>query len=89
MAKVSLKKLRELLTKQLKLRDPAFELERLSNGKVAGCVISDSFKQMKDDMRQKRIWDVLEAEYQGQATQVVGLLLAYTDAEWNVKLEEC
>jgi len=43
---------------------------------------------MKDSVRQKRIWDLLEREYGGDCTKRVGTLLAYTDAEWNVDLAE-
>ncbi len=83
MAKITQKKLREVLEKRLKLKDPKFELESLSGGKLAGSVISDTFKRLDDSERQKHIWDALKDEFGDSATQFVSVLLAYTDAEWN------
>jgi acid stress-induced BolA-like protein IbaG/YrbA len=89
MAKITETKLKEVLTKRLRLKNPRFELERLSKDKLSGSVISDTFSRMKAIDRQKKIWDALEAEFGPQASSLVGTLLAYTDAEWDVDLAEC
>ncbi|HSW46817.1 MAG TPA: hypothetical protein VLM89_14750 [Phycisphaerae bacterium] len=70
------------------LVSPRFELETLPGGKISGSVISDSFSGLTDTDRQKRIWDALDREYGAQSTSLVGTLLAYTAAEWNVDLAE-
>jgi len=63
-------------------------LEVLPGGKVSGSVISDSFSGMSDSDRQKRIWDALDQEFGEESVKLVGTLLAYTDAEWNVDLAQ-
>ena len=83
MAKIAQKKLMEVLEKRLKLKDPKFKLERLAGDKLAGSVISDSFMQQTDSERQKKIWEALNDEFGGSATQFVSTLLAYTHAEWD------
>lgn len=75
-----------VLSERLSLAEPEFDLEVLSNGKVSGSVISDSFEDAKDLERLRKIWDALDAEYGAAAPQYVGTLLAYTQAEWNVNL---
>jgi len=88
MAKITKTGLRRILTDRLKLKDALFELEELSRGKISGSVVSDSFQGLKDSERQRRIWDALDEELGKESTRVVGTLLAYTQAEWNVDLEE-
>ncbi|MEE9295902.1 MAG: hypothetical protein V3W34_13200 [Phycisphaerae bacterium] len=88
MAKISKKKLQEVLKRRLKLKAPVFELEVQPGGKVSGSVISNSFERMKDSDRQRKIWHALDAEFGSDSVHYVGILLAYTDAEWNVELQE-
>lgn len=80
--------LQEILTSRLSLKSPRFELERLPNGKLSGSVVSNSFQGKGDSDRQREIWDALEKELGAKCTSLVGTLLAYTDAEWNVDLAE-
>ncbi len=86
MAKITEKKLKDVLTKRLKLKNPSFFLETLPDGKISGSVISDTFQKMRDSDRQRKIWDALEDEYSEECTDHVGTLLAYTKSEWNVDL---
>ncbi len=86
MAKITQKQLMEVLEKGLKLKDPTFKLESVAGGKLAGSVISDSFLQQTDSERQEKIWEALDDEFGGSATQFVSTLLAYTHAEWNQSL---
>jgi hypothetical protein len=41
---------------------------------------------MNDSERQRRIWEALDAEFGPESMDLVGTLLAYTDAEWDVDL---
>ena len=86
MATKSTKKLATALARRLRLLEPEFHLERLG-GKVSGSVISDSFRGVKSRDRQRRIWDALEREFGDDSRDLVGILLAYTRAEWNIPLE--
>ena len=86
MAAFSQQKLREILIKRLKLVSPQFQLEKLPRGKVSGSVISDTFMGRSNINRQQDIWAALEDELGSTATTLVGTLLAYTTAEWNVPL---
>ena len=88
MGKTTTKRLEEVLTRRLHLRDPRFRLEKLSSGRISGSVISDSFKGVSDKDRQRRIWKALAAEFGEESTNVAGTLLAYTDAEWDVDFED-
>ena len=87
MGSPSATKLKTALTKRLRLREPEFHLERLSGGKLSGNIVSDSFRGIDDVERQRKLWDALEAEYGDDSRDVVGVLLAYTKAEWHVPLE--
>ena len=80
--------LQDVLTKRLGLSTPRFELEVQPGGKISGSVISNSFLGQSDSDRQKRIWDALDQEFGGESARLVGTLLAYTDAEWNVDLAQ-
>ena len=86
MAKTSQAKLKAVLTQRLKLAEPEFALEKLSGGKVSGNIVSDSFDGMDDVDRQRAIWEALEDEFGDEAAHLVGTLLAYTKAEWNIPL---
>ena len=87
MAKVSQRalerRLEKVLRSGLRLEEPEFHFERLSSGRVSGNIISDTFKSMKDIDRQRRIWKALDAEFGDESTNLVGVLLAYTRAEWD------
>ncbi|NOT02670.1 MAG: hypothetical protein HOP29_18850 [Phycisphaerales bacterium] len=74
--------------RRLKLKDPRFEIEKLSSGRLSGSVVSDSFRAVSDLERQGRIWAALDKEFGEDSTKLVGTLLAYTDAEWDVSLIE-
>jgi acid stress-induced BolA-like protein IbaG/YrbA len=80
--------LRDILTERLGLASPRFEFERLPGGKLSGSVVSDTFKGLTDSDRQDRIWSALDEALGEQASSVVGTLLAYTDAEWDVDLAQ-
>jgi acid stress-induced BolA-like protein IbaG/YrbA len=78
-------RLREILTRRLKLRDAEFRLE--GRGRVSGRVVSATFAGKGDSERQKLIWDALDAELGAASVREVGMLLAYTPDEWNLQLE--
>ncbi len=80
------KRLQEVLTTELKLRDPEFRLRR-SGDRIIGSVISTSFKGKGDLARQNRIGDALEKAFGKQSNRLVGMLLAFTPDEWNIDLE--
>ena len=86
MAKASIVKIQKVLTQRLRLKVPEFRIEKLSGDKVSGSIVSDTFKGMDDLERQRAIWNALEEEFGDEATAVVGTLLAYTKAEWNIPL---
>lgn len=54
---------------------------------MSGSVISDTFRGVNDIERQRRIWNALKKEYGEDSREIVGVLLAYTKAEWHVPLE--
>jgi hypothetical protein len=78
--------LQEALTRQLKLTNPRFKLERFGN-KLGGSVISKTFKGKGDSDRLEMIWDALEAEFGRDAVRKIGTLLPYTDEEWDIDIE--
>ncbi len=78
-------KLQQILTRRLGLNQPQFKLETIGN-KVAGSIISDTFKGKSDRQRQHLIWGALDAELGAESVHQVGTLLAYTPEEWNVDL---
>ncbi|HEY3242845.1 MAG TPA: hypothetical protein VGM03_05785 [Phycisphaerae bacterium] len=84
--KLTKEELKAVLTNRLRLSSPRFRLEKLSGGKLSGSVVSDFFKGMNDSERQRRIWEALDAEFGPESMDLVGTLLAYTDAEWDVDL---
>jgi acid stress-induced BolA-like protein IbaG/YrbA len=88
MVAASKERLEQVLSERLGLGEARFELETLSSGRISGNIISDSFVGMDDLERQRRIWDALEAAFGPDSTRLVGTLLAYTKAEWNVELED-
>jgi acid stress-induced BolA-like protein IbaG/YrbA len=78
-------KLQQLLSQNLALHHPLFRLERIGS-KLAGSIISDTFRGKSDRARQKMIWDALDAELGPESVKKVGTLLAYTPEEWNIDL---
>jgi acid stress-induced BolA-like protein IbaG/YrbA len=78
-------KLQQMLSENLGLRKPVFKLEKIGS-KIAGSIISDTFRGKSDRVRQKIIRDVLDAELGASSALEVGTLLAYTPDEWNVEL---
>ena len=78
-------KLQQLLSRNLKLKQPIFRLEKMG-AKLAGSIISETFRGKSDRQRQKMIWDTLAAELGASYVKEVGTLLAYTPAEWNIDL---
>jgi acid stress-induced BolA-like protein IbaG/YrbA len=82
---VSKVKLQKVLTQRLSLAEPVFRLERIGT-KLAGSIISETFKRKSELRRLQMIWDALEAELGPRAVLEVGTLLPYTPEEWNVDL---
>jgi acid stress-induced BolA-like protein IbaG/YrbA len=78
-------KLKEILIRRLRLRDPHFRLE--GRGRVSGSVVSATFDGRGDSDRQRMIWDALDEELGAASVKEVGMLLAYTPAEWDLPLE--
>jgi acid stress-induced BolA-like protein IbaG/YrbA len=78
-------RLKEILTRRLRLKHPQFELE--GKDRISGKVISETFLGKGDSERQKMIWDALDAELGPSSVREVGMLLAYTPDEWNLQLE--
>jgi acid stress-induced BolA-like protein IbaG/YrbA len=77
--------LEALLKQRLRLQAPLFRLRKIG-AKIAGSIVSDTFKRKGDHVRQKMIWDALEAEFGAEAARKVGTILAYTWDEWDVDL---
>jgi acid stress-induced BolA-like protein IbaG/YrbA len=80
-------KLQKLLIRQLGLVDPIFRLEKIGT-KLAGSIISATFKGKSDRRRLHMIWDALDAELGSEAVLQVGTLLAYTPQEWDIDLPD-
>jgi len=78
-------KLQQMLSQQLSLDHPVFKLEKIGS-KVAGSIISRTFRGKSDRVRQKMIWSALDAELGTSSINEVGTLLAYTPEEWDVEL---
>jgi acid stress-induced BolA-like protein IbaG/YrbA len=78
-------KLQQLLSNRLQLNNPMFKLEKIGS-KLAGSVISDTFKGKSARQRVRMIWDALDAELGPRAVYEVGTLLTYTPEEWNIDL---
>ena len=83
MPALSKKKVQEILTRRLRLAEPEFRLERDGTW-IFGSIISRSFKGKGDYKRQELIRRALEAELGTEASQRVGMLLAYTPDEWYI-----
>ena len=70
-------KLQQMLTERLGLNAPVFQLEKIGS-KLAGSIVSDTFKGKSARQRQKMIWDALQAELGEDSVRWVGTLLTYT-----------
>lgn len=86
MQTLSKQKLEDALTNALSLIEPKFILEKVGQ-KWSGNIISKTFSGCKDLKRQQMIWDALDAKFGAESVHLVGTLLAYTPAEWEVDLE--
>ena len=82
---MSHEKLKEILTRRLKLKDPHFRLE--GRGRISGSLVSATFAGKGDHQRQQMIWDALDAELGAASGKEVGMLLAYSPDEWGLLLE--
>ena len=78
-------KLKEILTRRLRLKDPRFLLE--GRGRISGSLVSPTFAGKKPHQRQQMIWDALDEELGATSVREVGMLLAYAPDEWNLPLE--
>jgi len=76
-------KLQEVLTRRLRLKQPQFFL-RKDGPYINGSIVSESFKGRGDLNRQLALWGALEAELGEKAAKMVGMLIAYTPAEWDL-----
>jgi acid stress-induced BolA-like protein IbaG/YrbA len=81
--RLSQKRLKQILTESLRLKEPEFHLEKAGN-RLVGDIISPTFRGKGDHKRQDMIWDALEAELGHDALLLVGMLLAYTPDEWHL-----
>jgi hypothetical protein len=63
------------------------ELETLPNGHVSGFVVSDEFDGMNYEQRRKRLRQLFNESLNADERKNIGVLLTYSPAEWNVKLE--
>ena len=82
---MSHEKLKEILARRLKLKDPRFRLE--GRGRISGSLVSATFAGKKAHQRQQMIWDALDEELGAASVKEVGMLLAYAPDEWNLPLE--
>ena len=82
---MSHEKLKEILTRRLKLKQPIFRLH--GRGRVSGSLMSATFSGKGDSERQQMIWDALDEELGAASAKEVGMLLAYAPDEWDLPLE--
>ena len=82
---MSHEKLKEILIRRLKLKDPQFRLE--GRGRISGSLVSATFAGKRAHQRQQMIWDALDEELGAASTKEVGMLLAYAPDEWDLPLE--
>jgi acid stress-induced BolA-like protein IbaG/YrbA len=80
-------KLQQLLTRRLQLSQPVFRLERIGS-KLAGSIISETFKGKSARQRQNMIRGALDAELGADSVQEVGTILTYSPEEWNIDLPD-
>ena len=82
---MSQSKLKEILTRRLRLENPIFRLQ--GRGRVSGSLMSPTFSGKGDSERQQMIWDALDEELGAASVREVGMLLAYAPDEWDLPLE--
>ena len=82
---MSHEKLKEILTRRLKLKKPQFRLE--GRGRISGSLVTGTFAGKPAHQRQQMIWDALDEELGAASVKEVGMLLAYAPDEWNLQLE--
>jgi acid stress-induced BolA-like protein IbaG/YrbA len=78
-------KLKQILTRRLRLKSPRFHLE--GRARISGSVVSSTFAGKGDHERQRMIWDALDKVLGPSSVKEVGMLLAYTPDEWGLPLE--
>lgn len=78
-------KLQQLLSHHLALEQPEYRLEKIG-AKLAGSIISTTFRGKSDRQRQKMIWNALDSELGSTSVNQIGTILAYTPEEWDVEL---
>lgn len=72
--------LREIIL-QIGLKDPTVELEVAPNGRIGGYIISDSFEELPQLERQRKIWDFLKQSLDRDKQLGIISLLTLTPAE--------
>jgi acid stress-induced BolA-like protein IbaG/YrbA len=82
---MSHEKLKEILTRRLKLKALQFRLE--GRGRISGSLVSATFAGKPDHQRQQMIWDALDEELGAASMKEIGMLLAYAPDEWDLPLE--
>ncbi len=87
MATLTQTRLKEILTKELKLREPRFALRKYGTQHY-GSVISETFARKGDYDRQLMIRTALERALGPMVNRKVGMILAYTPCEWDIDLDE-
>src|SRR5438105_4835460 len=86
MAALTQSRLKAVLTKALKLKEPRFILERHGT-RINGSVISETFRGKGDRQRQEMIWEALAEMLGPDSEKKVGMILAYTPSEWGIDSE--
>ena len=86
MAALTKRTLEDLLTRRARLKAPRSRL-RVADDKVVGAVISDSFKGMTNTERMRKMRAALHGALDDRAARRIGMLLPYTDDEWDEPLE--
>ena len=87
MANLTQTRLKEILTKDLKLCEPRFALRKYGTQHY-GSVISETFTRKGDYDRQLMIRNALERVLGPTFQWKVGMILAYTPFEWDIDLDE-
>jgi len=82
--RVTKRKVREILTTRLRLRDPEIILEEARDGRIFGDVISPSFRRKDDYERQVMLRNAFAAELGPDYFRHLGMFLAYTPEEWHI-----
>jgi acid stress-induced BolA-like protein IbaG/YrbA len=85
MRPLSKARVREILTTELRLREPRFVLQKMGS-RVSGHVISQTFRGKGDFQRQQIIRKALDKAVGEDSFNLVGTLLAYTPEEWDIDL---